>query len=174
MDHTILEKRLALAGSSGPAALIKNIRVFGIAAFACIGRKLCSPILGNLLTYHPGGLLYGYNQGVFSGVLTMNNFGQHMGVYIADPTKKGWLTSILELGAWLGTLYSGFVAEIFSRKYAIIINTCMPSSTFPEYQELTWIERPVHHWSGRANYCRICFWAFLYSWRSLCHRYGYR
>ncbi|MCJ1351520.1 MAG: hypothetical protein MMC33_001504 [Icmadophila ericetorum] len=108
MDRTIVEKRLALAGSSGPAALIKNIRVFGIAAFACIG-----------------GLLYGYNQGVFSGVLTMNNFGQHMGPYISDQTKKGWLTSILELGAWFGTLYSGFLAEIFSRKYAILINTCL-------------------------------------------------
>ena len=44
-------------GDSGPMALIQNFRVFGIACFACIG-----------------GLLYGYNQGVFSGVLTMNNF----------------------------------------------------------------------------------------------------
>jgi hypothetical protein len=24
-----------------------------------------------------------------------------------DSSKKGWLTSILELGAWLGTLLSG-------------------------------------------------------------------
>lgn len=47
-----LQRRLALVGKTGPAALMKNIRVFGIASFACIG-----------------GLLYGYNQGVFSGVL---------------------------------------------------------------------------------------------------------
>ncbi|KAK8196106.1 hypothetical protein M8818_007259 [Zalaria obscura] len=53
----------------------------------------------------------------------MNNFNAHMGVYTSDQTKKGWLTSILELGAWFGTLYSGFLAEIFSRKYAIILNT---------------------------------------------------
>lgn len=45
-----------------------------------------------------------------------------MGTYVSDPTKKGWLTSILELGAWLGTLYSGFLAEIISRKYAILVN----------------------------------------------------
>jgi MFS family permease len=31
--------------------------------------------------------------------------------------------SILELGAWLGTIYSGFLAEIISRKYAILVNT---------------------------------------------------
>jgi len=67
-----------------------------------------------------GGLLYGYNQGVFSGVLTMNNFGQHMGEYVVDSTKKGWLTSILELGAWFGALFAGFIAEAVSRKYAII------------------------------------------------------
>lgn len=39
----------------------------------------------------------------------------------ADQTKKGWLTAILELGAWLGTLMSGPVAEIISRKYAILV-----------------------------------------------------
>jgi MFS family permease len=52
-----------------------------------------------------------------------------MGDYIADPktltwnaTKQGWLTSILELGAWFGTMYSGFLAETLSRKYAILVN----------------------------------------------------
>ena len=45
-----------------------------------------------------------------------------MGVWVTNQTKKGWLTSIFELGAWLGCLYSGFFAEILSRKYAIILN----------------------------------------------------
>src|SRR5699024_11931598 len=44
-------------GDSGPAALVKNMRVFSIASFACIG-----------------GVLYGYNQGMFSGVLAMASF----------------------------------------------------------------------------------------------------
>ena len=52
-----LTRRQALMGASGPMALVKNFRVFSIAMFACIG-----------------GLLYGYNQGVFSGVLAMPNF----------------------------------------------------------------------------------------------------
>ncbi|QDS73886.1 hypothetical protein FKW77_007083 [Venturia effusa] len=103
-----LEKRKQLAGGSGPAALIKNLKVFGIACFACLG-----------------GLLYGYNQGVFSGVLTMPAFKNHMGVYTSNSSKVGWLTSILELGAWVGTLYSGFLAEILSRKYAILINVAI-------------------------------------------------
>lgn len=103
-----LQHRLELAGASGPKALLRNLRVFGVACFACIG-----------------GLLYGYNQGVFSGVLTMHAFGAHMGDYIENTTKRGWLTSILELGAWFGTMYSGFLAEILSRKYAILVNTAI-------------------------------------------------
>ncbi|USW47876.1 Putative major facilitator, sugar transporter, major facilitator superfamily [Septoria linicola] len=107
-DHAAVQRRQALQGSSGPAALVKNARVFGIACFACLG-----------------GLLYGYNQGVFSGVLTMYSFDDHMGVWVRNPTKKGWLTAILELGAWVGTIYSGFLAEILSRKYAILVNTAI-------------------------------------------------
>ncbi|TGO68816.1 hypothetical protein BOTNAR_0019g00040 [Botryotinia narcissicola] len=107
-----LQRRQKLMGASGPAALVKNFRVFSIALFACIG-----------------GLLYGYKQGVFSGVLTMNSFMSHMGNYDstdpADQSRKGWLTSILELGAWLGALLSGFMAEALSRKYGILIATAV-------------------------------------------------
>lgn len=39
----------------------------------------------------------------------------------APQTLKGWLTSILELGAWLGTLLSGFLAETLSRKYGVLV-----------------------------------------------------
>jgi hypothetical protein len=56
-ESAALERRRALAGASGPLTLLKNLKVFGIACFACLG-----------------GLLYGYNQGVFSGVLTMPSF----------------------------------------------------------------------------------------------------
>lgn len=54
-----LQRRQALMGASGPRALVKNFKVFSIAAFACIG-----------------GVLYGYNQGMFSGVLAMQSFQQ--------------------------------------------------------------------------------------------------
>jgi MFS family permease len=59
----------------------------------------------------------------------MPSFQAHMGNYDsndpADSTRKGWLTSILELGAWLGTLLSGFMAESLSRKYGILIATAV-------------------------------------------------
>lgn len=56
-EQAALARRKALSGAAGPLALMRNLRVFGIACFACLG-----------------GLLYGYNQGVFSGVLTMSSF----------------------------------------------------------------------------------------------------
>ncbi|KAI2467625.1 general substrate transporter [Annulohypoxylon bovei var. microspora] len=104
-----LKRRQGMMGTSGPMALVKNFKVFRIALFACIG-----------------GILYGYNQGMFSGVLAMPAFKAHMGAYdpfddSADQTKKGWLTAILELGAWVGALLSGFIAEAISRKYGILV-----------------------------------------------------
>lgn len=108
VESTALVRRQALTGASGPAALVKNIKVFGIACFACLG-----------------GFVYGYNQGVFSGILTMTSFGKHMGPWVVDQTKKGWLTSIFELGAWFGCLYSGFLAETLSRKRAIQANVVL-------------------------------------------------
>ncbi|KAF2459811.1 MFS sugar transporter-like protein [Lineolata rhizophorae] len=103
-------RRKELAGKSGPLALLNNLKVFGIACFACLG-----------------GLLYGYNQGVFSGVLTMPAFERNMPNWVGDDnsTRMGWLTAILELGAWFGTMYSGFLSEIISRKYAILVNVAI-------------------------------------------------
>lgn len=46
-----------------------------------------------------------------------------MGDYVENTTKKGWLTAILELGAWLGAVLSGAIAELCSRKYGILIAT---------------------------------------------------
>lgn len=56
-----LQRRQALMGASGARALVKNFKVFRIAAFACIG-----------------GVLYGYNQGMFSGILAMPSFEKRM------------------------------------------------------------------------------------------------
>jgi hypothetical protein len=62
-EAAALARRKALDGASGPMALVKNLKVFGIACFACLG-----------------GLLYGYNQGVFSGVLTMTSFKERKSI----------------------------------------------------------------------------------------------
>ncbi|KAA1467441.1 general substrate transporter [Dentipellis sp. KUC8613] len=96
-------RRKALSGASGWRGLVHNRRVFAIAVFASLG-----------------GLLYGYNQGVFSGVLGMYNFDQRMASAVDDTGTKGWLVSILELGAWLGVLLTGPLCDLLSRKYTIL------------------------------------------------------
>ncbi|EJD07121.1 general substrate transporter [Fomitiporia mediterranea MF3/22] len=101
-------RRRALAGQSGWAGLLHNRRVFAIAVFASLG-----------------GLLYGYNQGVFSGVLTMYTFEQRMGDAVSNTGKKGWLVAILELGAWFGVLCTGYLADKLSRKYTIVLAVCV-------------------------------------------------
>jgi hypothetical protein len=76
-----LERREALMGKSGPAALVKNFKVFRIALFACIG-----------------GILYGYNQGMFSGILAMKSFGRRKFTFRQFGTatdesdfRNGWI-----------------------------------------------------------------------------------
>ena len=60
-------------------------------------------------------------QGVFSGVLAMTNFKNKMGDAVSNNGKKGWLVSILELGAWFGVLCTGYLADKLSRKFAILL-----------------------------------------------------
>ncbi|PSR75572.1 hypothetical protein PHLCEN_2v9052 [Hermanssonia centrifuga] len=99
-----VSRRRQLQGQSGWAGLVHNKRVFAIAVFASLG-----------------GLLYGYNQGVFSGVLGMESFDNRMGDAVSNATTKGWLVSILELGAWFGVLCTGYLADKLSRKYTILL-----------------------------------------------------
>ncbi|KII89985.1 hypothetical protein PLICRDRAFT_174787 [Plicaturopsis crispa FD-325 SS-3] len=97
-------RRRALAGKSGWAGLVHNRKVFAITVFASLG-----------------GLLYGYNQGVFSGVLGMASFDSRMASAVDNSGTKGWLVSILELGAWVGVLLSGYLADKLSRKFTIVL-----------------------------------------------------
>ncbi|KAK0500345.1 general substrate transporter [Armillaria luteobubalina] len=101
---SFVHRHKTLAGASGWAGLVRNRKIFSITVFAS-----------------QGGLLYGYNQGVFSGVLGMYTFDQRMHSAVSDPGKKGWLVAILELGAWFGVLVSGYLADKLSRKFTIFL-----------------------------------------------------
>ncbi|KAH7099832.1 general substrate transporter [Auriculariales sp. MPI-PUGE-AT-0066] len=106
--NAALLRRQALAGESGWAGLVHNRRVFALAVFASLG-----------------GLLYGYNQGVFSSVLGMHSFNVRMAEVVNDSGLKGkvirWFVAVLELGAWVGVLASGPLADIISRKRTIVL-----------------------------------------------------
>ncbi|KAE9386014.1 general substrate transporter [Gymnopus androsaceus JB14] len=106
-------RRRSLAGEPGWKGLVRNRRIFAITVFTSLG-----------------GLIWGsYNQGVFGGVLglclfdvRLNHAFTRMASAVDNSVTKGWLVSILELGAWFGSSYSlttGYFADKISRKYTI-------------------------------------------------------
>ncbi len=104
LEDLIVKKRLEVAGRPGIRGLIANGRTFSLAIFASLG-----------------GLVYGYNQGMFGQVLSMTSFQQRIGANeITNPVTRGLLTAILELGAWIGVLCSGYLADKLGRRWNMI------------------------------------------------------
>ena len=61
------------------------------------------------------------NQGMFGQILNMTSFQNTVHPNsISNPTTRGLLTAILELGAWLGVLMNGILADVLGRKRATI------------------------------------------------------
>ncbi|KFZ24739.1 hypothetical protein V502_00800 [Pseudogymnoascus sp. VKM F-4520 (FW-2644)] len=99
---TAAARRLAMTGKTGVSALFSNKKVFAIAVFASLG-----------------GLEYGYQAGVISQTLAMTSFRDKFPDIVNSSARTGWLTSILQLGGWIGALSAGVLAEVFTRKHAI-------------------------------------------------------
>ncbi|KAJ5915151.1 hypothetical protein N7454_011263 [Penicillium verhagenii] len=66
-----------------------------------------------------GGLLFGYDQGVISGVITMESFGARFPRVFSDSGFKGWFVSTLLLAAWLGSLINGPISDRVGRKVSM-------------------------------------------------------
>ncbi|GLI74839.1 hypothetical protein PoHVEF18_003087 [Penicillium ochrochloron] len=104
-ETAISAKRAELAGKGGILGLLSNKKTSAIGLFASLG-----------------GLVYGYNQGMFAQVLTMNSFTKATQGYAATTSiQQGMLTSILELGAWVGTLFNGYLADAAGRRLTVLI-----------------------------------------------------
>jgi len=59
---------------------------------------------------------------MFGQVLSMHSFTTASGVTgIQNPTLSGFLTSILELGAWVGVLANGILADRLGRKLCVVV-----------------------------------------------------
>ncbi|KAL4799974.1 general substrate transporter [Aspergillus venezuelensis] len=91
-------------GKPGFKGLINEPYLFFLACFASIG-----------------GVLFGYDQGVISGVLVMNNFEKQFPTLSSDSTLQGWMVSVLTLGAMFGALINGPIADALSRRWSILL-----------------------------------------------------
>lgn len=72
-----------------------------------------------------GGMVFGYDQGVVSVVLVMPQFLSRF-TRVSETASgagfwKGLLTAMIELGALIGALNQGWIADKMSRKYSIIV-----------------------------------------------------
>ncbi|WYZ42394.1 hypothetical protein EsH8_VI_000093 [Colletotrichum jinshuiense] len=72
-----------------------------------------------------GGLLFGYDQGVISVTLVMDQFLERF-PEVSDHAsgsgfKKGLMTAMITLGAFIGALNQGWVADMISRKRSIMV-----------------------------------------------------
>ncbi|KAL1871517.1 hypothetical protein Plec18167_007077 [Paecilomyces lecythidis] len=86
-------------------------------------RQMCqNPYLLGVASFSTlGGLLFGYDQGVISGVITMESFGACFPHIYTDSGFKGWFVSTLLLAAWFGSLINGPLADRIGRKLSINI-----------------------------------------------------
>lgn len=72
-----------------------------------------------------GGLVFGYDQGVVSVILVMDQF-QEQFPQVAPGAPgggfwKGLMTAMIELGALVGALNQGWIADKISRRYSIVV-----------------------------------------------------
>ena len=72
-----------------------------------------------------GGFLFGYDQGVVSVTLVMeeflNRFPEVSDEASGSGFKKGLMTAIIPLGAFIGALNQGWVADWISRKRSLMV-----------------------------------------------------
>ncbi|EOD43235.1 putative mfs monosaccharide protein [Neofusicoccum parvum UCRNP2] len=72
-----------------------------------------------------GGFLFGYDQGVISIILVMDQFLDRF-PRVSDTASgggfwKGFMTAMIQLGALIGAINQGWIAERISRRYSIIV-----------------------------------------------------
>uniref|UniRef100_A0A8H7K890 Major facilitator superfamily (MFS) profile domain-containing protein n=1 Tax=Bionectria ochroleuca TaxID=29856 RepID=A0A8H7K890_BIOOC len=108
-EDTINEPQLNTTPNPAPTKgvwrlLRENPYIFGLSLFASLG-----------------GFLFGYDQGVVSGVLTMESFAADFPRIFLDSGFKGWFVSTLLLCAWFGSLINGPLADYLGRKGSMLL-----------------------------------------------------
>lgn len=94
---------------------------------------------------------------MFGQILAMNNFAKAAGVTgIQNPTISGFLTSILELGAWVGVLINGILADALGTyAFFFLPGRCSPRDVmlFPLAPSVFGLRLCVNEdWRSRVSY----------------------
>ncbi|KAK7470101.1 hypothetical protein VKT23_001542 [Stygiomarasmius scandens] len=120
-------RRAELAGPSGLRGVMKNPRLLRLAAITTLG-ALC----------------YGYEQGAYSQVLVMPSFTDDpkFSRIANDASYKGWSVSTLGLGGWAGALSNGYLCDIISRRWTLLLGAlicCLGTGLTAGAQGAAWM-----------------------------------
>ncbi|EKV08401.1 MFS monosaccharide transporter, putative [Penicillium digitatum] len=72
-----------------------------------------------------GFLLFGYDQGVMSGIIDSDAFGRFMPITHGDSTMQALVTAIYELGCLAGAMYALFAGDKLGRRLMIMHGACV-------------------------------------------------
>ncbi|CAG8898931.1 unnamed protein product [Penicillium egyptiacum] len=104
----------------GFALVLQNPFLCGVASVSVCSCMTCGVHSLTLKQFSTlGGLLFGYDQGVISGVITMESFGARYPRVFSESGFKGWFVSTLLLAAWAGSLMNGPITDRIGRKMSI-------------------------------------------------------
>lgn len=131
MDHDVAKR----GSDTSPATMLENPAMHTSHAIWESRETYCEPGFRGLFTSYYvalcatfstlGGLLFGYDQGVVSVILVEPQFLQRFTRIASGAAEsgfwKGLLTAMIELGALLGALNQGWIADKISRKYSIVV-----------------------------------------------------
>lgn len=70
--------------------------------------------------------LFGYDQGVFGGVIVTDSFLTTLGIK-GDASIQGTITAIYDIGCFLGALASYFFGDMLGRKKSVLLGTTIMS-----------------------------------------------
>ena len=72
--------------------------------------------------------LFGYDQGVFGGVVVTQNFLEIHGLVGDDKTATlGTVVAIYDVGCFLGAIFAAGVGEMIGRKKSVLLGTVVMS-----------------------------------------------
>lgn len=70
--------------------------------------------------------LFGYDQGVFGGVIVTDNFLDTLGIQ-GNPGIQGTITALYDIGCFVGAVAAFFLGDLLGRKKAVLLGTTIMS-----------------------------------------------
>lgn len=122
-DALAQQSNIETAVGSHPNALMENREPYGPSGFGGVFGSPYATLCASFAAI--GGMVFGYDQGVVSVVLVMPNFLDHF-TRVSETASgagfwKGLMTAMIELGALIGAINQGWIADKISRKYSIVV-----------------------------------------------------